>query len=67
MEGGSGAWQFVQLMPSDLGIRSSVSMLCAPVPWRAVGGREILPVGGHETARWWPSELPTGGHEFCPR
>ena len=32
-----------------------------------VGGHEILPVGGHETARWWPRELPTGGQQNCPR
>ena len=23
-----------------------------------VGGHEILPVSGHETARWWPTVLP---------
>lgn len=32
-----------------------------------VGGHEILPVGGHETARWWPVVLPIGGQWFCPR
>ena len=32
-----------------------------------VGGHEILPVGGHGTARWWPRELPTGGQQICPR
>ena len=34
---------------------------------RDVGGHEILPIGGHETARWWPTVLPTGGQWFCPR
>jgi hypothetical protein len=33
----------------------------------AVGGHEILPVGGHEAARWWPTVLPIGGRWFCPR
>jgi len=32
-----------------------------------VSGHEILPVGGHETARWWPTELPTGGRWVGPR
>ena len=32
-----------------------------------VGGHEILPIGGHETARWWSTVLPTGGQWFCPR
>jgi hypothetical protein len=34
---------------------------------RTVGGHEILPIGGHETARWWPTKLPSGGQVFCPR
>jgi len=34
---------------------------------RAVGGHEILPSGGHVAARWRPTELPRGGHLFCPR
>ena len=34
---------------------------------KRVGGHEILPIGGHETARWWPTVLPTGGRWFCPR
>jgi len=34
---------------------------------RCVGSHEILPVGGRETARWWPTVLPTGGQWFCPR
>ena len=32
----------------------------------SVGGHEILPIGGHENARWWPTVLPTGGQWFCP-
>jgi hypothetical protein len=32
-----------------------------------VGGHEILPRGGHETARWWPTKLPSGGQVICPR
>ncbi len=35
--------------------------------WGTVRGHEILPVGGHETAHWWPTELPTGGQWDCPR
>ena len=34
---------------------------------KSVGGHEILPVGGHVAARWWPIVLPTGGQWFCPR
>jgi len=32
-----------------------------------VGGHEILPMGGHESACWWSVVLPTGGQWFCPR
>jgi hypothetical protein len=32
-----------------------------------VGGHEILPSGGHEPARWWPTRLPGGGQLNCPR
>ena len=32
-----------------------------------VGGHEILPFGGHETARWWLTVLPTDDQWFCPR
>ncbi|MDP9988909.1 hypothetical protein J2S98_004098, partial [Arthrobacter oryzae] len=31
-----------------------------------VSGHEKLPIGGHESARWRPAELPAGGHEICP-
>src|SRR5436190_5219362 len=31
-----------------------------------VGGHEILPGGGHEAARWWPTNLPSGGQVICP-
>ena len=44
---------FFGLLPSVAGMR--------------VGGHEILPIGGHETARWWPTVLPAGGQWFCPR
>src|ERR1019366_4685998 len=30
-----------------------------------VSGHEILPVDGHEVARWRPRELPAGGHQIC--
>ena len=33
--------------------------------WWRVGGHEKLPIGGHETARWWPWFLPAGGHEIA--
>ena len=33
---------------------------------RNVGGHEILPGGGRVTARWWPSELPSGARWLCP-
>jgi hypothetical protein len=33
----------------------------------SVGGHEIVPIGGHEAARWWPTVLPIGGQWFCPR
>ena len=32
-----------------------------------VGGHEILPSGGHVTARWRPTVLPSGGQQNCPR
>ncbi|MFB0839219.1 DUF2277 family protein [Arthrobacter sp. E44] len=32
----------------------------------SVSGHEKLPIGGHESARWRPAELPAGGHEICP-
>lgn len=34
---------------------------------QGVGGHEIVPGGGHVGARWWPTVLPTGGQQFCPR
>ncbi|MEE2522396.1 RipA family octameric membrane protein [Pseudarthrobacter sp. J47] len=34
--------------------------------WLDVSGHEKLPIGGHESARWRPAELPAGGHEICP-
>ncbi|MGG7444431.1 hypothetical protein ACQ7DA_17025 [Zafaria sp. J156] len=33
---------------------------------KSVSGHEKLPIGGHESARWRPAELPAGGHEICP-
>lgn len=39
----------------------------AGIWFKYVGGHERLPMGGHVAARWWPTELPTGGQVFCPR
>jgi hypothetical protein len=39
----------------------------ASIPWfRGFDdGREKLPMGGHESAHWWPRFLPGGGHEVA--
>jgi hypothetical protein len=46
--------------------RSSGAHRCSLL-WSCVGGREIVPGGGHVAARWWPTVLPGGGQLFCPR
>ena len=33
----------------------------------SVGGHEKLPSGGHKSAHWWPTKLPSGGQVICPR
>lgn len=40
--------------------RATMRLMC-------VGGHEILPSGGQETARSWPTKPPTGGQLIWPR
>jgi hypothetical protein len=37
----------------------------ATSPLTTDDGREKLPMGGHESAHWWPRFLPGGGHEVA--
>ena len=54
--------------PDELEWRSAgeVGVIVRGARW-CVGGHEILHVGGHESARWWPPELRGGGQVICPR
>jgi hypothetical protein len=58
-------WRDEEALDAFAGTHPHARLMAELAP--SVGGHEILPIGGHESARWWPTVLPTGGQWFCPR